>query len=80
MNKFLDLLDSIREGAPTPLGFGASRAQKLPGIALIGMVANDHKKTITLSRRFCLRSKRSLQKSKKINESLTFSKTKVFLD
>tara|TARA_B110000014_G_C19990754_1_gene513154 strand:- start:34 stop:816 length:783 start_codon:yes stop_codon:yes gene_type:complete len=47
MNKFLDLLDSIREGAPTPLGFGASRAQKLPGIALIGMVSNDHKKIVT---------------------------------
>jgi hypothetical protein len=46
MNKFLDLLDNIREGAPAPLGFGASRAPKLPGIALIGMVSNDHKKAV----------------------------------
>ena len=48
MNKFLDLLDSIREGAPAPLGFGASRAEKLPGIALISLVSEDHKKAITM--------------------------------
>ena len=53
MNKFLDLLDSIREGAPTPLGFGASRAQKLPGIALIvkmkrvGPTATDSRTVFT---------------------------------
>ncbi len=48
MNKFLDLLDNIREGAPAPLGFGASRAEKLPGIALISLVSGDHKKAITM--------------------------------
>lgn len=49
MNKFLGLLDSIREGAPAPLGFGASKAQKLPGIALISLVSSDHKKSITMA-------------------------------
>ena len=42
MNKFLDLLDNIREGAPAPLGFGAARAEKLPGIALISLGSGDH--------------------------------------
>ena len=34
-SKFLERLDEIREGAPPRLGFGASRAPKLPGLALV---------------------------------------------
>ena len=34
-SKFLDRLDEIREGAPNRLGFGAARAPKTPGLALI---------------------------------------------
>ena len=45
MNKLLDLLDRIREGAPAPIGFGVSRRpEKLPGMALIGLVSKDHAK------------------------------------
>ena len=33
-SKFLERLDEIREGAPPRLGFGASRAPRLPGMAL----------------------------------------------
>ena len=44
MNKLLDLLDRIREGAPAPLGFGVTRPAKLPGMALIGLVAKNHAK------------------------------------
>ena len=34
-SKFLERLDEIREGAPPRLGFGAARAPKTPGMALI---------------------------------------------
>ena len=34
-SKFLDRLDEIREGAPPQLGFGARRADRTPGLALI---------------------------------------------
>ena len=34
-SKFLERLDEIREGAPAQLGFGARRAGKTPGLALI---------------------------------------------
>ena len=36
MSKLLDLLQRISDGSPAPLGFGASRAGNLPGLALIG--------------------------------------------
>ncbi len=36
MSKLLDLLQRISEGSPAPLGFGASRAESLPGLALVG--------------------------------------------
>lgn len=36
MSKLLDLLERIRDGSPAPLGFGAARAETLPGMALLG--------------------------------------------
>ena len=48
MSKLLDLLDRIREGAPAPMGFGVTRPEKLPGMALIGLVSKDHAKGITV--------------------------------
>lgn len=44
MNKLLDLLDRIREGAPAPIGFGVSRPVKLPGMAVIGLVTKNYAK------------------------------------
>jgi hypothetical protein len=35
MSKLIDRLAQIRQGAPGPLGFGAARAEKTPGMALI---------------------------------------------
>jgi hypothetical protein len=46
MSKFLDFLSRIREGASTPLGFGATRGEKLPGMALVGLVSGDHAKGV----------------------------------
>ena len=46
MSKFLDILERIRDGESAPLGFAASRAQKLPGIALVGLVLKSHAKGI----------------------------------
>ncbi len=48
MSSFLDRLDQIREGVSTPLGFGAPRAQKIPGMALVGLVSREHSKGIAL--------------------------------
>jgi hypothetical protein len=42
MSKFLDVLERIRDGVTAPLGFGATRAEKLPGIALVAHVSADH--------------------------------------
>ncbi len=42
MSKFLDVLERIRDGVTAPLGFGAARAVKLPGIALVAQVSSDH--------------------------------------
>ena len=36
MSKLLDLLQRISDGSPAPIGFGAARAGKLPGLALVG--------------------------------------------
>lgn len=44
MSKFLEFLSRIREGGSSPLGFGAARAERLPGMALVGLVSNDHAK------------------------------------
>ncbi len=48
MSKLLDLLDRIREGAPAPMGFGVTRPEKLPGMALIGLVSKDYAKGIAV--------------------------------
>ena len=39
MSKFLDVLERVRDGVTAPLGFAATRAEKLPGIALVGHVS-----------------------------------------
>lgn len=44
MSDFLDRLERIKVGVPAPLGFGAPRAQKTPGMALVGLVSQDHAK------------------------------------
>jgi len=49
MSKFLDVLERIRDGESAPLGFAAARAQKLPGIALVGLVSQGHAKGIKLA-------------------------------
>ena len=46
MSKFLDRLEQIYLGASTPIGFGASRAQKSPGIALVGLVSGGNSEGI----------------------------------
>ena len=48
MSKLLDLLDRIKEGAPAPLGFGVTRPEKLAGMALIGLVSQEHAKGIAV--------------------------------
>lgn len=42
MSKLLDLLQRISDGSPAPLGFGAARTARLPGLALVGLVTSDH--------------------------------------
>ena len=42
MSKFLDRLERISLGAPAPMGFGVPRAQKTPGMALVGLVSGDY--------------------------------------
>ena len=42
MSKFLDRLERISQGAPAPMGFGTPRAQKIPGMALVGLVSGDY--------------------------------------
>ena len=42
MSKFLDRLERISLGAPAPMGFGAPRAQKTPGMALVGLISGDY--------------------------------------
>lgn len=49
MSKFLDVLERIRDGESAPLGFAAARAQKLPGIALVGLVSKGHAKSIKVA-------------------------------
>lgn len=50
MSKFLDVLERIRDGESAPLGFAAARGQKLPGIALVGLVSESHSNGIELAR------------------------------
>lgn len=43
MSKFLDRMEKIRNGSPMPIGFGAAaRAEKLPGMVLVGLISRDH--------------------------------------
>lgn len=42
MSKLLDVLDKIKDGSPIPLGFSVKRPEKLPGMALIGLVSKDY--------------------------------------
>jgi hypothetical protein len=42
MSKFQDRLERISLGAPAPMGFGVPRAQKTPGMALVGLVSGDY--------------------------------------
>ena len=42
MSKFLDRLERISLSAPAPIGFGVSRAEKTPGMALVALVSRDH--------------------------------------
>lgn len=41
MSKFLDRLERISRGTSASMGFGVPRAEKLPGLALVGLVAGD---------------------------------------
>ena len=47
MSKLLDLLQRISDGSPAPLGFGAARTARLPGLALVGLVTSDHQAGLT---------------------------------
>ncbi len=47
MSKLLDLMQRISDGAPARLGFGAARAGSLPGMALVGLVADEHQKGVS---------------------------------
>ena len=42
MSKFLDRMEQIGRGAPAPLGFGVSRPEKVPGMALVGLITSDY--------------------------------------
>ena len=44
MSKFLDRLEEINLGAPAPMGFGAPRTQKTPGMALVGLISGTDSK------------------------------------
>ena len=48
MSKFLDRLEQIAQGAPPPMGFGAPRGQKTPGMALVGLVSEAYAEAISL--------------------------------
>ena len=47
MSKLLDFMERISDGSPAPLGFGPARAVSLPGMALVGLVTNDHQQGVT---------------------------------
>ena len=42
MSKFLDRLEQISLGVSGPIGFGVSRAEKTPGMALVALVSSKH--------------------------------------
>ena len=46
MSKFLERLEQIDLGTSSSMGFGAARAIKPPGMALVGLVSNNHSEGI----------------------------------
>lgn len=48
MSKFIDRLHEISQGTPVRLGFGATRRQRTPGMALIAQVSQDHAKGVSV--------------------------------
>ena len=42
MSKFLDRMEKIRNGAPNPMGFGRVATEKVPGMALVGLISGNH--------------------------------------
>lgn len=42
MSRFLKRLEQISVAAPAPMGFGAARGQRNPGMALVGLVSRDY--------------------------------------
>ena len=42
MSKFLDRIEQIGRGAPAPLGFGVTRPEKVPGMALVCLITSDN--------------------------------------
>jgi hypothetical protein len=42
MSRFLKRLEQINSAAPAPMGFGAARGQRTPGMALVGLVSRDY--------------------------------------
>ncbi len=46
MSKLLDRMEQINLGASPAMGFGVSRTQKPPGMALVGLVSSGHAKGI----------------------------------
>ena len=42
MSRFLDRIERINNGLSSPIGFGAVRAEKLPGMGLVAQVSGDH--------------------------------------
>ena len=48
MSKFLDRLEQVTQGTPPPMGFGARRGQKTPGMAFVGLVSEAYAEGISL--------------------------------
>jgi hypothetical protein len=42
MSKFLDRMEQISRGTQAPLGFGVARPEKIPGMALVGLITSNH--------------------------------------
>jgi hypothetical protein len=42
MSKFLDRMEQIERGTQVPIGFGVARPEKIPGMALVGLISSDY--------------------------------------
>ena len=42
MSKFLDRMEQIGRGTQAPLGFGVARPEKIPGMALVGLITSNY--------------------------------------